>query len=41
MTATQISLGVTGMTCAACATRIEKVLKRVPGIVAATVTGHD
>ena len=33
----QISVGVTGMTCAACATRIEKVLKRVPGVAAASV----
>jgi Cu+-exporting ATPase len=31
------ALGVTGMTCAACATRIEKVLRRVPGVAAATV----
>jgi len=30
-------MGVTGMTCAACAGRIERVLKRVPGIVAASV----
>ncbi|MBK9114613.1 MAG: copper-translocating P-type ATPase [Betaproteobacteria bacterium] len=32
----RVELGLTGMTCAACATRIEKVLNRVPG-VAATV----
>ena len=31
------TVGVTGMTCAACAARIEKVLKRVPGISAANV----
>jgi P-type Cu+ transporter len=31
------TMGVTGMTCAACAGRIERVLKRVPGIVAASV----
>ncbi|HEY3145079.1 MAG TPA: heavy metal translocating P-type ATPase [Dongiaceae bacterium] len=31
------TVGVTGMTCAACASRIEKVLKRVPGIAAANV----
>ncbi|HEY1383209.1 MAG TPA: heavy metal translocating P-type ATPase [Dongiaceae bacterium] len=31
------TVGVTGMTCAACASRIEKVLKRVPGIAAASV----
>ena len=33
----QISVGVTGMTCAACAARIEKVLRRVPGVAAANV----
>jgi P-type Cu+ transporter len=33
----QISLGVTGMTCAACAARIEKVLRRLPGVAAASV----
>ncbi len=32
----RIELGITGMTCAACATRIEKVLNRLPS-VAATV----
>ena len=32
----RVELGLTGMTCAACATRIEKVLNRVPG-AAATV----
>ena len=32
----RVELGLTGMTCAACAARIEKVLNRVPG-VAATV----
>jgi P-type Cu+ transporter len=31
------TIGVTGMTCAACAGRIERVLTRVPGIVAASV----
>ncbi|MGH6892655.1 MAG: heavy metal translocating P-type ATPase [Dongiaceae bacterium] len=31
------TVGVTGMTCAACASRIEKVLERVPGIAAANV----
>src|ERR1041384_1883229 len=31
------TVGVTGMTCAACASRIEKVLRRVPGIAAANV----
>jgi P-type Cu+ transporter len=32
-----IDIGVTGMTCAACASRIERVLKRVPGVAAANV----
>ena len=31
------TVGVTGMTCAACAGRIELVLKRVPGVAAANV----
>jgi Cu+-exporting ATPase len=31
----QLELGLTGMTCAACAARIEKVLNRVPGVHAA------
>src|SRR5512134_768382 len=31
------TVGVTGMTCAACASRIEKVLKRVPGVTVANV----
>jgi Cu+-exporting ATPase len=31
------AIGVTGMTCAACAGRIERVLKRVPGVAAANV----
>jgi Cu+-exporting ATPase len=31
------AIGVTGMTCAACAGRIERVLRRVPGIAAANV----
>jgi len=30
----RVELGLTGMTCAACATRIEKVLNRVPGVQA-------
>jgi len=30
-----VELGLTGMTCAACAARIEKVLNRVPGVHAA------
>ncbi|WP_119301512.1 heavy metal translocating P-type ATPase [Dongia deserti] len=32
-----VTIGVTGMTCAACVGRIERVLKRVPGVAAATV----
>jgi len=31
------AIGVTGMTCAACAGRIERVLRRVPGVAAANV----
>jgi Cu+-exporting ATPase len=31
------TIGITGMTCAACAGRIERVLRRVPGIAAANV----
>ncbi|MBA4098636.1 MAG: copper-translocating P-type ATPase [Rhodospirillum sp.] len=31
------TVGVTGMTCAACAGRIERVLKRMPGVAAANV----
>src|ERR1044072_5022880 len=34
---THLTLGVSGMTCAACATRIEKVLKRLPGVTDANV----
>ncbi len=34
---THLTLGVSGMTCAACATRIEKVLKRLPGVTGANV----
>ena len=32
-----VTLGVTGMTCAACATRIEKVLNKMEGVSNATV----
>jgi Cu+-exporting ATPase len=32
-----IDLGIEGMTCAACVTRVEKVLSRVPGVSAAEV----
>ena len=35
--ANQTDLPVTGMTCAACASRIERVLKRKPGVVSASV----
>ena len=31
-TGEQVALGLSGMTCAACATRIERVLNRVPGV---------
>ena len=33
----EMRLGITGMTCATCATRIEKVLRRLPGVAAAAV----
>ncbi len=32
-----IDLAITGMTCAACATRVERALKRTPGVAAASV----
>jgi Cu+-exporting ATPase len=35
--ATEYRLGISGMTCAACATRIEKVLRRLPGVDSAAV----
>ena len=35
--ANQIDLGIEGMTCAACVTRVEKVLSRVPGVAGAEV----
>ncbi|MBI2257198.1 MAG: copper-translocating P-type ATPase [Proteobacteria bacterium] len=35
--ATEYRLSVSGMTCAACATRIEKVLRRLPGVASADV----
>ena len=37
MGATELRLNITGMTCAACATRIEKVLNRLPGVESAAV----
>ncbi|MCO7124913.1 heavy metal translocating P-type ATPase [Sporolactobacillus shoreicorticis] len=33
----RVDLAISGMTCAACAARIEKGLKRLPGIISATV----
>ena len=33
----QIQLPVTGMTCASCVSRVEKALKKVPGVSAASV----
>jgi len=35
--ATTFTFGVGGMTCSACATRIEKMLRRVPGVIEANV----
>lgn len=32
-----VSLSISGMTCASCVTRVEKALKKVPGVVDATV----
>ena len=34
---TSLSVGIEGMTCASCATRVEKVLKQLPGVTDATV----
>lgn len=33
-----IKLPIEGMTCASCATRVEKALRRVPGVASAEVT---
>src|SRR5205085_12518154 len=33
----QIDLAITGMTCASCVNRVEKALKKVPGVSAASV----
>ncbi len=33
----EVSLSITGMTCASCATRVEKALKRVPGVASAEI----
>ncbi|MGB9128094.1 MAG: heavy metal-associated domain-containing protein, partial [Thiobacillus sp.] len=32
-----LAVGIEGMTCASCATRVEKVLKQLPGVTDATV----
>lgn len=37
-TGERITLSVSGMTCAACATGIEKALRKVPGVQAASVS---
>lgn len=37
MTTQELRFNITGMTCAACATRIEKVLRRLPGVDSAAV----
>lgn len=37
MTQTTLSVGIDGMTCASCSTRVEKVLKQLPGVTDATV----
>jgi Cu+-exporting ATPase len=37
MTTSELRVDITGMTCAACATRIEKVLRRLPGVESAAV----
>ena len=35
--AAEMTLGIEGMTCASCVNRIERFLKRTPGVQAATV----
>ena len=37
MTSTTIDIGIGGMTCASCVMRVEKALKKVPGVDSATV----
>ena len=37
MTSTPLDIGIGGMTCASCVTRVEKALKKVPGVETATV----
>lgn len=37
VTLTELDLPVSGMTCVPCAGRIERALKRVPGVTAASV----
>ena len=36
-----ITLPVTGMTCASCSARVEKVLKQLPGVTDASVNDLD
>ncbi|HRK79126.1 MAG TPA: copper ion binding protein, partial [Thiobacillus sp.] len=36
-TSSPLAVGIQGMTCASCATRVEKVLKQLPGVTGATV----
>lgn len=36
-TLTELDLPVSGMTCASCAGRVERALKKVPGVAAASV----
>ncbi|MEE4185821.1 MAG: heavy metal-associated domain-containing protein, partial [Gammaproteobacteria bacterium] len=37
VTADRVQLGIDGMTCSACATRLEKALTRATGVTSATV----
>jgi Cu+-exporting ATPase len=37
MTELQINLSITGMTCASCSNRVEKALKKMPGVLDASV----
>src|SRR5574340_331934 len=38
MTNTTLSVGISGMTCASCSARVEKVLTQLPGVTQATVS---